>query len=62
LRGGNNTAVVTIRAEVCRYCDERLYSKETIELFETIKSKLEHQDVSDFQLLGNSNKLQVSSL
>jgi len=38
--GGNNTTVVRVNAEVCTHCGERLYSKETITLFEQIRSQL----------------------
>jgi YgiT-type zinc finger domain-containing protein len=54
LRGGNNTAVISVFAEVCTHCGERLYSKETVENFEQIRLKLENQEVSDFELLGSS--------
>ena len=54
LRGGNNTAVVKVKAEVCLHCGERLYSKETINNFEQIRLKLERQDVSNFRLLGKT--------
>jgi YgiT-type zinc finger domain-containing protein len=57
LRGGKNTAVVKVKAEVCLHCGERLYSKDTITLFEQIKFKLEKQDVSEFQLLGQSYQI-----
>ncbi len=57
LRGGKNTAVVKVKAEVCLRCGERLYSKETITFFEQIKSKLEKQDVSGFQPLGQSYQI-----
>lgn len=33
LRGGNHTAVLTVKAELCHRCGERLYSRETIERF-----------------------------
>ncbi len=59
LRGGMHTAVLTVHAEVCLHCGERLYSKETISRFEQIRSKLLHQDLADFQPLGQS--LQVPS-
>jgi YgiT-type zinc finger domain-containing protein len=52
LRGGIHTAVVTVRAEVCLRCGERLYSKETISRFEQIRGKLTRQEVTDFQPLG----------
>ena len=41
LRGGNNTATASARAEVCTHCGERLYSKEQIVSFEEIRKKLE---------------------
>ncbi len=59
LRGGKNTAVVRVKAEVCLHCGERLYSKDTIIYFETIRSKLERQEISDFELLGQT--FQVTS-
>ena len=54
LRGGKDTAVVTVSAEVCLHCGERLYSKETISLFEQIRAKLRRQEVSEFQPIGKS--------
>jgi len=54
LRGGPNTAVVTVCAEVCLKCGERLYSTEIIRRFESIRTKLERQEVADFQPLGQS--------
>ena len=54
LRGGKNIAVIKVKAEVCQHCGERLYSKDTITLFETIKYKLEKNQVSDFKALGQS--------
>lgn len=54
LKGGVNTAVVRVAAEVCLKCGERLYSEETVQRFEKIRSKLERQDVGEFQLLGET--------
>ena len=54
LRGGVHIAVVTVSAEVCLRCGERLYSKETINRFEQIRTKLSRQEVADFQPLGQS--------
>ncbi len=54
LRGGVNVAVITVSAEVCLRCGERLYSQETISRFEQIRSRLAHQDVADFKPLGRS--------
>ena len=54
LRGGVNTAVVTVWAEVCLHCGERLYSRETIARFEQIRAKLARQEVTEFCPLGQS--------
>ena len=54
LRGGLHTAVVTVSAEVCLRCGERLYSQETIEHFAEIREKLQRGDTADFQPLGRS--------
>ena len=56
LRGGVNLAAVTVRAEVCLRCGERLYHAETVARFEQIRSKLACQDVEDFAPLGRSFK------
>ena len=54
LRGGIHTAVLKVPAEVCLHCGERLYSQETVRRFEEIRSKLDHQETSEFQPLGKS--------
>jgi len=54
LRGGVNTAVIMVRAEVCLHCGERLYSEETVRRFEQIRAKLERQETGEFQPLGQS--------
>ena len=54
LRGGVHTAALTVRAEVCLHCGERLYSQATVELFERIRAKLERQDLSDLVPVGQS--------
>jgi YgiT-type zinc finger domain-containing protein len=54
LRGGVHTAVLTVAAEVCLHCGERLYSQETVKHFEDIRAKLERQETMEFQLLGMS--------
>ena len=59
LRGGGHIAAVTVRAEVCLHCGERLYSKETVSRFEQIRAKLVCQEVADFQPLGQSFQIAV---
>ena len=54
LRGGVNTAVLHVRAEVCLHCGERLYSQDTIRQFKEIRDKLEHRQTGEFQPLGKS--------
>ena len=40
LRGGVNTAVVKVQAEVCLHCGERLYNEGTVRRFEEIRANL----------------------
>ncbi len=54
LRGGVNLAAVTVRAEICLHCGERLYSRETVGRFEEIRDKLASQEVAEFDPLGRS--------
>jgi len=54
LRGGVHTAIINVKAEVCLHCGERLYSQETVKLFEEIRRKLERKDMANFQPIGQS--------
>jgi YgiT-type zinc finger domain-containing protein len=54
LRGGANTAVLKVCAEVCLRCGERLYSQEIVRRFELIKAKLERQETEEFRAIGVS--------
>ena len=57
LKGGSNSAVITVQAEVCLHCGERLYSEETIKRFENIRMKLERKETNDFLTVGNIYKV-----
>ena len=48
LRGGVNTALVKVHADVCLHCGERLYSQETVRCFERTREKLEFGGAGDF--------------
>jgi YgiT-type zinc finger domain-containing protein len=54
LRGGIHTATITVNAEVCLRCGERLYAPETVKRFEQVRNQLERQEVTAFQPLGQS--------
>ena len=54
LRGGVNFASVTVNAEVCLHCGERLYSTDMVKQFEQVRAKLSSQEVSEFEPLGQS--------
>ena len=54
LRGGVHTAAITVPAEVCLGCGERLYSEQTVHRFEEIRRKLEREEVADLQAVGRS--------
>ena len=52
LRGGVNFVSVTVRAEVCLHCEERLYSADAVKHFEQVRAKLSSQEVSGFEPQG----------
>ena len=54
LRGGKHVAVVTVKAEVCLHCGERLYSQAAVRRFEEIRGKLERGETADLKRLGRS--------
>ncbi|MEJ2052490.1 MAG: YgiT-type zinc finger protein [Calditrichaceae bacterium] len=54
VRGGNHTAIIRVKTEVCTHCGERYYSKDSIKKFEQIRNKLKDQDFSEFQKIGQS--------
>ena len=56
-RGGSNSAVLTVQAEVCLHCGGRMYSEETIKKFESIRAKLEKKDISGFEPVGQFFKV-----
>lgn len=57
LKGGVNTAIIKVKADVCLHCGERLYSQETVKRFEEIRRKLERKEVASFQPVGQSFKV-----
>ena len=59
LHGGKHTAVISVSAEVCLHCGERLYSEDTIKRFEKIRVKLAQEQTTDFQQMGQA--FQVNS-
>ncbi len=54
LKGGTNTAIIKVTAEVCLHCGEQLYTPETISRFDGIREKLSQEDVSEFELIGKT--------
>ena len=59
LRGGVNLGVVTVDAEVCLHCGERLFSVDTIRSFEKIRGKLDRQQVEGFEPIGRSFRVPI---
>lgn len=59
LKGGNNTAIIKVEAQVCLNCGERLYQPETVRQFAQIRNKLKNQKTEDFELIGQSFRIPV---
>lgn len=54
LKGGTNTAIIRVKAEVCDHCGERLYSPDTASRFDEVRRKLGEEDVDEFQPIGKT--------
>jgi YgiT-type zinc finger domain-containing protein len=54
LRGGINIASISVPAEVCLNCGERLYSHATVRQFAAIRNKLERGETEEFYPMGQS--------
>ena len=54
LKGGTNTAIMKLTAEMCLHCGERLYTPESVSRFEGVRKKLSQEDVSEFELIGKT--------
>lgn len=54
LKGGFNTALLHVKAEVCLKCGERLYSMDVINKFNDVRTKLAADEVNEFHELGRS--------
>ena len=59
LRGGKNTAIVRVRAEICLRCGERLYSEEQARMFEQSRTKLAKDETQGYQHLGQSYQVSL---
>lgn len=54
LRGGDNTAIINVNAEVCQHCGERLFSTDIIRKFEEIRKNLKKKQTDGYTLVGQS--------
>ena len=54
LRGGSNTAILRVIAEVCEHCGERMYRPEIVAHFEKIRQQLSTEDVGEFEPVGKT--------
>ena len=52
VRGGNDTVLLKIEAEVCLHCGERFYSQESMELFDTTRKKLKEGEHDGLKQVG----------
>lgn len=62
LKGGINTAIIQVEAEVCLNCGERLYKPDVVRQFTQIRAKLKNQETKEFELIGQSFSVRSPSL
>lgn len=54
LRGGGHTASIKVQADVCLSCGERIYTLDTIKVFQEIRAKLKSQETKGFVPTGQA--------
>ena len=57
VRGGNDVAIVHVRAGVCQKCGERLYDKATFELLERVRADLQAGRVGKMRVVGRAYEM-----
>jgi YgiT-type zinc finger domain-containing protein len=57
LRGGNDTATLSVEAMVCRRCGERLYSEYTVRRFERIRANLSRGTIEGLEPVGRAYRV-----
>ena len=57
LRGGKNTALIKVKADVCLHCGERLYSPDAVKKFEETRKNLKEEKVKGLKVMGKSFKV-----
>ena len=57
INGGNNTAMIDVKIEVCQMCGEMLFTPEQVRKFEDIRNKLEHGFTESFIPIGKNFKV-----
>lgn len=60
LKGGNDTAIIKVRADICLKCGERFYDQKVVREFETIRSKLQRRQTKEFQPVGKLYRISKS--
>ncbi|HKB70902.1 MAG TPA: YgiT-type zinc finger protein [Thermoanaerobaculia bacterium] len=54
LRGGVDTAVLKVQAEVCARCAGRIYTQKAIRQFEAVRARLEKKETAGLQPVGRT--------
>ncbi len=60
--GSEDVAVITVPAEVCLHCGERLYNADTVLRFDLVRKKLASREVEGFQPVGRYFRVPASFL
>ena len=54
VKGGNDVAILRVKAGVCEKCGERLYTKEVHNKIEEIRSELKQRTLELFKPIGRT--------
>lgn len=56
LPGGRHTAAITVLADICLRCGQRIYAPKILKKFEEIRSKLERDETAELQRSARLSK------
>ena len=54
VKGGNNVAILKVKAGVCEKCGERIYTKEVHKKIEEIRSELKQRTTELYKPIGRT--------
>ncbi len=62
VRGGDNTALIKVKAAICHKCGEVVFDARSVRFFEEVSAKLARGDIASFKAVGKSFRVTASPI